>query len=69
LVVVKRIDSSIDLTRPAEEIIDTIIMVLSFYSGRQQEILQQVDHTVGEMLAAMQPKEDPGPAEKAEDSP
>jgi hypothetical protein len=69
LVVVKRIDSSIDLTRPAEEIIDTIIMVLSFYSGRQQEILQQVDHTVGEMLAAMQPNKDPGPAEKTEDSP
>lgn len=64
MVVVKRIDSSIDLTRPAEEIIDTIIMVLSFYSGRQQEILQQVDHTVGEMLAAMQPKEDLEPVEK-----
>lgn len=69
MVVVKRVELSIDLTRPAEELIDSIISVLSFFPGRQQEILQKVDHTVGDMLAAMQAKEDPGPVEKTEDSP
>lgn len=69
MVVVKKVELSIDLTRPAEELIDSIISVLSFFPGRQQEILQKVDHTVGDMLAAMQPKEDPGPTEKTEDSP
>lgn len=66
MVVVKKVELSIDLTRPAEELIDSIISVLSFFPGRQQEILQKVDHTVGEMLAAMQPKEDPGPENKEE---
>ncbi|OMF30975.1 hypothetical protein [Paenibacillus sp. FSL H8-0259] len=69
MVVVKKVELSIDLTRPAEELIDSIISVLSFFPGRQQEILQKVDHTVGDMLAAMQPKEDPGPVEKIEESP
>ncbi|MEK3699369.1 hypothetical protein NYE33_20565 [Paenibacillus sp. FSL R10-2199] len=68
MVVVKKVELSIDLTRPAEELVDSIISVLSFFPGRQQEILQQVDHTVGDMLAAMQPKEDTEP-EKTEESP
>lgn len=69
MVVVKKVELSIDLTRPADELIESIISVLSFFPGRQKEILQQVDHTVGEMLAAMQSKEGLGPAEKVEESP
>ncbi|OKP88381.1 hypothetical protein A3844_08410 [Paenibacillus helianthi] len=68
MVVVKKVKLSIDLIRPADVLIESILSVLSFFPGRQQEILQQVDHTVGEMLASFQPKEDPGSVEKIEDS-
>ncbi|QUL57584.1 hypothetical protein KDC22_14535 [Paenibacillus tritici] len=67
MVAVKKVELSIDLTRPAEELIETIIQVLSYYPGAQLGILQRVDQTIGEMLAAMQPKEDPGPVETAEE--
>lgn len=69
MVAVKKVELSIDLTRPAEELIETIIQVLSYYPGAQLGILQRVDQTIGEMLAAMQPTEDPIPAEQTEDSP
>lgn len=68
MVVVKKVELSIDLTRPAEELIESILSVLSFFPGRQQEILQKVDHTIGEMLAAMQPTEESGTVEKAKES-
>ncbi|AIQ70351.1 hypothetical protein [Paenibacillus graminis] len=68
MTVVKKIELSIDLTKPADELIETIISVLSFYPGRQHEILEKVDHTVGEMLAAIQPKEEPEPKEKLKES-
>lgn len=67
MVLVKKVELSIDLTRPAEELIESIISVLSFFPGRQQEILQQVDQTVGDMLAALQSKEESGPVETAEE--
>lgn len=59
MVVIKKLELSLELTRPAEEITETIITLLEFFPGRQLEILQQVDHRVGEMLAALQPKENP----------
>ncbi|MNC10275.1 hypothetical protein D3C75_579140 [compost metagenome] len=59
MAVVKRIDLSLDLTRPAEEIIESIIQVLSYYPGAQLEILQKVDQGIGDMLAALQSKTDP----------
>ncbi|MOA48321.1 hypothetical protein D3C78_1710500 [compost metagenome] len=58
MVIIKKIELSIDLTRPAEELTEAIITTMEFFPGRQLEILQQVDHRVGEMLAALQPKED-----------
>jgi hypothetical protein len=54
LVIIKKLELALDLTRPAEELVEVIITVLEFYPGRQLEILQQVDHRVGEMLAAFQ---------------
>ncbi|MEK3867021.1 hypothetical protein MHH60_26475 [Paenibacillus sp. FSL H7-0716] len=57
MVIIKKLELALDLTRPAEELIEAIITVLEFYPGRQFEILQQVDHKVGEMLGALQPKE------------
>ncbi|MCL6605624.1 MAG: hypothetical protein K6T94_22400 [Paenibacillus sp.] len=59
MAVVKKIELSLDLTRPTDEIVESIVAVLSYFPGRQLEILQQVDHRVGEMLATLQPKEDP----------
>jgi hypothetical protein len=54
LVVIKKVEMAIDLTRPAEEIVGTILVVLSYFPSGQLEILQNVDHRVGEMLAALQ---------------
>ncbi|OZQ66052.1 hypothetical protein CA600_12390 [Paenibacillus sp. VTT E-133280] len=54
MVIIKKLELALDLTRPAEELVEAIITVLEFYPGRQIEILQQVDHRVGEMLAASQ---------------
>lgn len=58
MVIIKKIELSIDLTRPAEELTEAIIMTMEFFPGRQLEILQQVDHRVGEMLAALQQPQD-----------
>ncbi|MDH6373512.1 hypothetical protein M2444_005344 [Paenibacillus sp. PastF-3] len=55
MVIIKKLELALDLTRPAEELVEAIVTVLEFYPGRQFEILQQVDHIVGEMLAALQP--------------
>ncbi|MEK4189968.1 hypothetical protein [Paenibacillus sp. FSL L8-0494] len=57
MVIIKKLELALDLTRPAEELIEAIITVLEFYPGRQLEILQQVDHRVGEMLGTLQPTE------------
>lgn len=54
MVIIKKIELSIDLTRPADELTEAIITTMEFFPGRQLEILQQVDHRVGEMLAASQ---------------
>lgn len=59
MVTIKKLELSLDLTRPTEELTETIITLLEFFPGRQLEILQQVDHRVGEMLAALQPKKSP----------
>ncbi|MEK4881416.1 MULTISPECIES: hypothetical protein [Paenibacillus] len=56
MVIIKKLELALDLTRPAEELIEAIITVLEFYPGRQLEVLQQVDHRIGEMLAALKPK-------------
>ncbi|MEK3735724.1 hypothetical protein NYE47_00990 [Paenibacillus sp. FSL H7-0941] len=56
MVIIKKLELELDLTRPADEIVEAIITVLEFYPGRQLEILQQVDHRIGEMLAVFKPK-------------
>ncbi|GGF72768.1 hypothetical protein GCM10010912_17480 [Paenibacillus albidus] len=57
MVSIKKIELSIDLTRPAEEITEAIITVMEFFPGRQLEILEKVDQRIGEMLVALSPKE------------
>jgi hypothetical protein len=56
VVIIKKIELSIDLTRPADELTEAIITTMEFFPGRKFEILQQVNYRVGEMLAALQPK-------------
>lgn len=51
---IKKIEMAIDLTRPAEELVETILVVLSYFPSGQLEIIQNVDYRVGEMLAALQ---------------
>ncbi|WP_405176366.1 hypothetical protein MHI27_12045 [Paenibacillus sp. FSL H8-0261] len=58
MVIIKKIELSIDLTRPADELTEAIITTMEFFPGRQLEILQQVDHRVGEMFAALKQKEE-----------
>ncbi|ASA20958.1 hypothetical protein [Paenibacillus donghaensis] len=66
MVVIKKLELSIDLTRPAEEITEAIITIMEFFPGRQLGILQQVDQNIGDMLAAVQPKdEEPAAAKEA----
>jgi hypothetical protein len=54
LAAIKKIEMAIDLTRPAEELVEIILVVLSYFPSGQLEILQNVDYRVGEMLAALQ---------------
>ncbi|ETT33942.1 hypothetical protein C162_30385 [Paenibacillus sp. FSL R7-269] len=65
---IKKLELSIDLTRPTEEITEATITIMEFFPGRQLGILQQVDQNIGDILAAMQPKEDQGPVETAKES-
>lgn len=69
MVAIKKLELSIDLTRPAEEITETIITIMEFFPGRQLGILQQVDQNIGDMLAAIQPKEQSEPEEQKEETP
>ncbi|MEK8215491.1 hypothetical protein [Paenibacillus sp. FSL L8-0463] len=66
MVVIKKLELSIDLTRPAEEITEAIITIMEFFPGRQLGILQQVDQRIGDMLAAVKPKAEEPAAAKEE---
>lgn len=51
---VTKLDVSIDLSRPVEEIVDIISLITNVHAGQQYELLKQVDLKVGEALAAME---------------
>ncbi|MDT3426056.1 hypothetical protein J2Z22_001576 [Paenibacillus forsythiae] len=46
-----RIDISIDLANPVNELVDVVSIVMNSFPGRQEEILQQLDLKIGEALA------------------
>lgn len=53
-----KVELLIDLTTPVEEIAAMINIMLQAYPDRQLEILQAVDHDIGEALARLQTSEE-----------
>lgn len=49
---VTKLDISIDLAQPVQEVVDVISIVI--YPGRQQELLKQIDLKVSEALVKFQ---------------
>ncbi len=49
-----KVELLIDLTTPVEEIAAVINIMLEAYPDKQLEILQAVDHDIGEALARLQ---------------
>lgn len=57
LAVIKKIDVQIDLTQPAEELINVISLVLGYFPNQSEEILLSLDQSIGEALATIQRNE------------
>ncbi|OKP91834.1 hypothetical protein A3844_01600 [Paenibacillus helianthi] len=51
---VTKLDVSIDLAQPVQEVIDVISIVTNAHPGRQYELLQQIDIHISEALASIQ---------------
>lgn len=51
---VTKVELQIDLFAPVEEIAAVVNIMLDAHPGRQIEILEAVDHAIGEALAKLQ---------------
>lgn len=51
---VTKVELQIDLSMPVEEIAAVVNIMLDAHPGRQIEILEAVDHEIGEALAKLQ---------------
>ncbi|MFB6473034.1 hypothetical protein ACFCW7_09310 [Paenibacillus glucanolyticus] len=51
---VTKVELQIDLSMPVEEIAAVVNIMLDAHPGRQIEILEAVDHAIGEALAKLQ---------------
>lgn len=54
MAVITKVDVSLDVTQPAQEVASVITLILSMYPGREIEILSQIDEEVGSALAALE---------------
>ncbi|WP_410770962.1 hypothetical protein [Fontibacillus sp. BL9] len=54
MALITKIDVSLDLKQPAQEVIDVITLILSMYPGREIEILRQIDEEVGMAVAQLE---------------
>lgn len=54
LAMVTRIDVSLDLAHPVDEITDVISLVINAHPGQQLNILQAIDQHVGDAMAALE---------------
>ncbi|MGG3278780.1 hypothetical protein [Paenibacillus solani] len=54
---VTKVELQLDLSVPVEEISAVVNIMLDAYPGREIEILQAVDHGIGEALAKLQASE------------
>lgn len=62
---ITNIGVTIDLTRPVQEVVDIISVVLNHHPSRHQEILEAIDIKVCEALADLQKLKEP-PSEETE---
>ncbi|ETT33261.1 hypothetical protein [Paenibacillus sp. FSL R5-808] len=51
---VTKVELQIDLSAPVEEIAAVVNIMLDAHPGRQIDILEAVDHAIGEALAKLQ---------------
>lgn len=51
---VTKVELQLDLSAPVEEIAAVVNIMLDAHPGRQIEILEAVDHAIGEALAKLQ---------------
>lgn len=51
---VTKVELQIDLSAPVEEIAAVVNIMLNAHPGRQIDILEAVDHAIGEALAKLQ---------------
>ncbi|MUG45537.1 hypothetical protein [Paenibacillus woosongensis] len=56
---VTRIDVSLDLSLPVEEVIDVISLVINAHPGQQLRILQAIDQHIGDAMAALEKAQQP----------
>lgn len=66
LALITKIDVSLNLQKPAEEVCNVITLILSMYPGRQLEILRQIDEEVGSALARLEHAAVKAPASEPE---
>ncbi|WP_339816758.1 hypothetical protein MKZ15_15315 [Paenibacillus sp. FSL R7-0216] len=51
---ITKVDVSIDLRYPVQEVSDIIALILGMYPGREIEILRGIDEEVGSALARLE---------------
>lgn len=61
-----KIDVSIDLGQPVQEITDIISLVINAHPGQQLSILQALDQHIGDALAALEKAQQPVEGNKEE---
>lgn len=64
MAMVTRIDVSLDLAHPVEEITDVISLVINAHPGKQLSILQAIDQHVGDAMAALEKAQQPAKENK-----
>lgn len=57
MAIIKKVDVQIDLTQPAEELINVISIVLGYFPQQSEQILLSLDQSVGEALSTLQRNE------------
>lgn len=61
-----KIDVSIDLGQPVQEITDIISLVINAHPGQQLSILQALDQHIGDAMAALEKAQQPVEENKEE---
>ena len=54
MAVITKIDVSLDVTQPAQEVASVITLILGMYPGREIAILRQIDKGGGSALARIE---------------